>query len=59
MAETTVPTQENPNAVLVPYQPPDISEITGIDEDEEGKEAGETAAPVPAPAATPKPEPKK
>lgn len=63
MADTTVPTKENPNAQLVPYQPPDISEITGIPEDEEDKGAGDTAAPAtpepaPAPAATPTPEPK-
>jgi hypothetical protein len=50
MAETPVPTPEDPNAVLVPYVPPDISELTGIDEDEEGEDAPEPSAP-PAAAA--------
>jgi hypothetical protein len=38
MAETTVPTKEDPNAVLVPYQAPDIAELTGIEEDEDATE---------------------
>ena len=33
MAETKVPTKENPNAVLVPYTPPDIEEISGTEDD--------------------------
>jgi hypothetical protein len=56
MADTSVPTKDNPNALLVPYQPPDISEITGIPEDEEDTDAGDAATP-PAPA--PAPEPKR
>jgi hypothetical protein len=53
MADTRVPTPEDPNALLVPYVPPDISELTGIDEDEEAEaEAGEPAA-APAPEAKP------
>ena len=51
MADTKVPTPEDPNALLVPYAPPDISELTGIDEDEEA-EAGEPAA-APAPEGKP------
>ena len=60
MADTKVPTQEDPNALLVPYTPPDISELTGIDEDEDQDE-GATPAAAPAPARTqaPAPEPKK
>jgi hypothetical protein len=56
MADTTVPTGDNPNALLVPYQAPDISEITGIPEDEEDTDAGDPATP---PAAAPAPEPKR
>jgi hypothetical protein len=47
MADTTVPAPDNPNAVLVPYLAPDISEVTGIPEDEDGEDA---PAPAPAPA---------
>jgi hypothetical protein len=50
MADTSVPTKEDPNALLVPHIPPDISELTGTPEDEDEGEA---------PAATPAPEPKK
>ncbi|HSK03293.1 MAG TPA: hypothetical protein VK932_18705 [Kofleriaceae bacterium] len=50
MAETPVPTPEDPNAVLVPYIAPDISELTGIDEDEEAEDEQERSAPA-APAA--------
>lgn len=32
LAETKTPTKEDPNAVLVPYLAPDISEITGVEE---------------------------
>ncbi|HWO19368.1 MAG TPA: hypothetical protein VNO30_11350 [Kofleriaceae bacterium] len=46
MADTKVPTKEDPNAVLVPYQPPDISELTGIDEDEAEDKAAAPAAPA-------------
>ena len=56
MADTKVPTPENPNAVLVPYIPPDISELTGIEEDEDADEAG--GAPATTPAAAPTPESK-
>ena len=52
MADTKVPTPEDPNAVLVPYQPPDISELTGIEEEDE--DAPAPAAPAPA---TPAPAP--
>lgn len=45
MAETKVPTKENPNAVLVPYVAPDISEITGIEEPDEDEPAASAAAP--------------
>jgi hypothetical protein len=41
---------------IAPYQKPDISEITGIDEDEEAEKAA-TPAPAPAPAPTPAPKP--
>lgn len=59
MADTKVPTPEDPNAVLVPYTPPDISELTGIEEEEDASEPGEAAAPPAAPpAAVPAPEPK-
>jgi hypothetical protein len=60
MADTKVPTPEDPNAVLVPYVPPDISELTGIEEEEEDAgEAGKTAAPPASPpAVVPAPEPK-
>lgn len=55
MTETRVPTPEDPNAVLVPYVPPDISELTGIDEDEDaGEDEDEDGAGAPA-AAEPKP----
>lgn len=46
MVETKAPTKEDPNALLLPFEKPDISEITGIEEDEDK-------------AATPAPEPKK
>ena len=48
MADTKAPTKEDPNAVLVPYQPPDISELTGIEEDEDAAEpkAAAPAAPT-------------
>jgi hypothetical protein len=39
---------------IAPYQKPDISEITGIDEDEAQQPA---AKPAPTPAAAPKPAP--
>jgi hypothetical protein len=46
---------------VTPYEKPDISEITGIDEDEGSSE--ESSAPAPAPAAekapAPAPAPKK
>jgi len=65
MADTTVPTAENPNAQLVPYVPPDFEELTGIPEGEGDAakgEGGDTAAPPPppdpAPAPAPTPEPK-
>jgi hypothetical protein len=48
MADTKVPTKEDPNGVLVPYIPPDISELTGIDEDEEAEKAAAPAAPTEA-----------
>jgi len=52
MAETPTPTKEDPNAVLVPYLAPDISEITGIEEeDPEDKDDAAAPAPAPAPAA--------
>lgn len=55
MADTKAPTPEDPNAVLVPYTPPDISELTGIEEEEEdASDAGEPASP---PAAMPEPKP--
>jgi len=39
---------------VLPYQAPDIAEITGIEEDEEpADEAEEAPAPAPAPAPTP------
>ena len=44
------------NPTVKPYQKPDISEITGIDEDDDagsGSEAGSAVAPAPAPAPTP------
>lgn len=48
MADTKVPTPEDPNAVLVPYQPPDISELTGIEEeDEEDPATGAPELPTP------------
>jgi hypothetical protein len=60
MADTKAPTKEDPNALLIPYTPPDISELTGIPEDEEQDEGAPPAAtPAPARAATPAPEPKK
>lgn len=37
---------------IKPYQAPDISEITGIDEDDNADQ-GSAAAPAPAPAPTP------
>lgn len=65
MADTTVPTAENPNAQLVPYVPPDIEELTGIPEGENAEpkaEGGDPVAPppepTPAPAPAPTPEPK-
>jgi hypothetical protein len=66
MADTTVPTAENPNAQLVPYVPPDIEELTGVPEGESGAtgavEGADPAAPppepTPAPAPAPTPEPK-
>lgn len=51
MTETKAPTKEDPNALLVPYVAPDISEITGIEEPDE-------AEPASAPAAAPSAEPK-
>jgi hypothetical protein len=54
MADTKVPLPEDPNALLVPYKAPDISELTGIDEEEEeAKRAAPTPAPAP-PATEPK-----
>lgn len=50
MAETPVPTKEDPKAVLVPYAAPDISELTGIEEPDEDEPE--------ATAATPSAEPK-
>jgi hypothetical protein len=58
MADTKVPTKENPNAVLVPYTAPDISELTGIPEDEDDKPGDDRAATPPATAPAPAPEPK-
>lgn len=53
MTDTKVPTPEDPNALLVPYKAPDISELTGIEEEEEEEE---DKAPAPAaPATEPKP----
>ena len=51
MTETKAPTKEDPNALLVPYVAPDISEITGIEEPDEADAASEPAA---APSAEPK-----
>jgi hypothetical protein len=51
MSETKAPTKEDPNALLVPYVAPDISEITGIEEPDEPDAASEPAA---APSAEPK-----
>ena len=50
MAETKVPTPENPDAVLLPYLAPDISELTGIEEDDADADASDDTA---APAAEP------
>jgi hypothetical protein len=51
MTDTTVPTKEDPNALLVPYKAPDISELTGISEDDdEDKAEAAPSAPAPAPA---------
>src|SRR5687767_2713850 len=36
---------------VLPYQAPDISEITGIEEPDEDEESTEAPAPAPAPAA--------
>ena len=50
------------NPTVKPYQKPDISEITGIDEDDDagsGSDAGSAAAPAPAPAPTPPAQPGK
>lgn len=47
MADTKVPTKEDPNAVLVPYLAPDIAELSGIEEPEPSTEPA-TAAPAPA-----------
>jgi hypothetical protein len=52
MADTKVPTKEDPKAVLVPYTPPDISELTGIDE-EEAELAKDEKAPPAAPEQKP------
>jgi len=51
MTETKAPTKEDPNALLVPYVAPDISEITGIEEPDESEPA---SAPAAAPSAEPK-----
>lgn len=56
MTDTTVPTKEDPNALLVPYKAPDISELTGISEDDDEDKA-EAAPSAPAPAPTPAPAP--
>lgn len=44
---------------IKPYVAPDISEITGIDEDDTSDSSGSAAAPAPAPAPTPAPAPEK
>ena len=56
MADTKVPTLEDKNAVLLPYEKPDIEAITGISADED-TDASEPAAPPAAPT-TPAPETK-
>jgi len=38
-----------------PYVAPDISDITGIDDDDSGDDTGSAATPAPAPAPTPAP----
>ena len=48
------------NPTVKPYQKPDISEITGIDEDDDAgsgsdEGSGSAKAPAPAPAPTPPP----
>jgi len=53
MADTKVPTPEDPHALLVPYKAPDISELTGIDEEDE-EDKGAARAPA-TPATEPKP----
>ena len=55
MADTTVPTKEDPKALLLPYVPPDISELTGIPEEDEVKGASAPAPTAPAPAKVPAP----
>jgi hypothetical protein len=40
---------------VTPYQKPDISEITGIDEDDASSDEGEKPAAAPAPAPAPAP----
>jgi hypothetical protein len=47
MADTKVPTKQDPNAVLVPYVPPDFSELTGIPEEDEEEGKAEPPAPEP------------
>lgn len=52
MADTKVPTLEDKNAVLVPYEAPDIAALTGIpepDETDASEPAAEPAVPTPAP----------
>ncbi|HWU89677.1 MAG TPA: hypothetical protein VN253_20585 [Kofleriaceae bacterium] len=58
MADTKVPTKEDPNAVLIPYEPPDFAALTGIPDEEEDKDEGGEPATPPAPPAAPAPESK-
>lgn len=52
----------SPNKIMadtpvLPYEPPDVSEITGIDEDDEDEEVTEEASEEPADAPAPAPQP--
>lgn len=55
MADTPAPTPEDPNAFLVPYEAPDIEELSGV---EDADTDGDSEAPAPAPAAATPAQPK-